>query len=319
MEYRYSELLARDDEDGSLVNVPAADYKALQPLPRFMIQWGQDAAPTYGSDRIITSTINASNGCEIGDKALCGQFCFSHLSWQGDAPKSDIPALYALDSKKLKENNLSVSVFLSTDTEPLPGPASKVTTITRRLLLEMIQQPPKDLILHTHTDTSASDDILPILKDLSEKTNLLIGIGFETDTEDLPNGLPPPFTSISNRLRAIEVLSANGIKTQAAVAPLVGFRDFHTFGSLFKNIGTYRVMVGDLRLDFDIGGTAKAKTLKERLGLPAPTQEEAKAFFEAEGFAPERVAFRDQFYVVVPDICKKVLGADIVRPVAVSL
>jgi len=36
------------------------------------------------------------------------------------------------------------------------------------------------------------------------------------------------------------------------------------------------------------------------LGLPAPTQEEAKAFFESLGFPKELVGFRDQFYVVLP-------------------
>lgn len=303
MLYRESELLVREASSGNLKTVCSEPYTAVQSLPKFMIDWGRLAAPLYGKDRIITSTVNASKGCQIGDKALCGRFCFSHLGWQGDAAKRSIPEQYRADAQRLADEGLNISVFLSTDTEPLPGHASEVTDITRRLLEEMIQRPPQGLILHTHTDVAAGSEILPILNDIKHQTNLIVGIGFETDIDgsDLPAGLPQPFTSIKGRLNAMETLAKNGVKTQAAVAPLVGFRDFETFGRIFKDIGAYRVMVGDLRLDFAIGGTAKAATLKKDLGLPAPTEQDAKAYFETLGFPPERVAFRDQFYVVLPE------------------
>lgn len=299
--YRENDLLVRNTE-GKLIEIDGEGFEAHQSLPRFMVAWGEQEARRYGEDRIVTTSINASSGCQIGDAALCGQFCFAHLGWKGRAARVDIPEQYRDEALRLKEMGYDTSIFLSTDTEPLPGPASEVTDITRRLLIEMIAQPPKGLILHTHTDVSANDDLLPVLKDLSQATNVIVGIGFETDIEDLPNGLPPPFTSIQGRLNAIERLSDSGIKTQAAVAPLLGFKDFEQFGKIFREVGAYRIMVGDLPLDFEIGGTQKAQTLKERLGLPAPSQEDAKAFFESQGFPPELVAFRDQFYVVLPSV-----------------
>ena len=299
--YRDDDLLALSTETGSLEEVDSDGFYAHQSLPRFMVAWGEQEAGKYGPDRIVTTSMNASNGCEIGNDALCGQFCFAHKGWNGKSPRPAVAKRYTEEARRLRERGYESSIFLSTDTEPLPGHDSQVTHITRDLLRAMLDEPPKGLILHTHTDVSASDDLLPILKDLSSRTNLIVGIGFETDVEDLPNGLPKPFTSIRGRLDTIERLSDNGIKTQAAVAPLVGFRDFDAFGRVFKNIGTHRIMVGDLRLDFEIGGTEKAATLKERLGLPAPTQGEAKEYFEDEGFAPHLVAFRDQFYVVLPE------------------
>jgi len=50
----------------------------------------------------------------------------------------------------------------------------EITNITAKLLRQMIQSPPRGLILHTHTDVAANDQILPILKDLAQATNLIV-------------------------------------------------------------------------------------------------------------------------------------------------
>lgn len=300
MPYRTESMLIRDTVTGALKQSSQHQYESLQSLPLFMDSWGIAAIPRYGTDRIITSTINVSDGCLIGKQSLCGQFCFSHLSWNGDSVRRDTALKYERDARKLSQSGHGTSIFLSTDTEPLPGKGD-ISEITLDLLKVMTRYAPHGLVLHTHTDVAANPEYLAVLRDLSQVTNLLVGIGFETDTELLPQGLPAPYTSIKDRLRTIEMLANKGIKTQAAVAPLVGFRDFESFARVFPQLGTYRIMVGDLRLCFATGGTEKARTLKERLGLPAPSQEDAKRFFETLGYPEELVAFRDQFYVVLPE------------------
>ena|GEM_PF-2159650 len=306
MTYRSPDLLFRNKKENRLDRLDPGEFSAHQALPRFMVRWGAEAMPTYGVERIVNATVNACNRCVIGDSALCGQFCFAHAEKSGiSSPRQFVPDSYAREHQRLEEMGYGASIFLSTDTEPLPGDRSKeateITRITRQLLRTMVDHPPEGLILHTHTDVSADDETLAILKDVRDATNLIVGIGFETDTENLPNDLPPPCTSIVDRLSAIETLAKNGIKTQAAVAPLLGFRDFERFARRFPDIGAYRIMVGDLRLDFEVGGTSKAATLKQRLGLAAPSQEEAKAYFESLGFPPELVGYRDNFYVVLPE------------------
>lgn len=304
--YRWEDLFLRHIESNSLRKVDAKGFRAHESLPDFMIQWWQDAMSVYWVERIITATVNAAHRCVIGDNALCGQFCFAHAEkgWAQDF-RQDIPLAYVLEQRKLQKLGQEASIFLSTDIEPLPwnkdAKAQEVTDITNRLLVKMVDHPPAGLILHTHTDISIRDDVLRVLKDVNQSTNLIVWVGFETDTEDLPNGLPAPCTTIERRLKTIEVLANNGIKTQAAVAPLVWFKDFESFARRFPAIGAYRIMVGDLRLDFAIWWTKKAATLKARLGLPAPTQEDAKAYFESLGYASELVAYRDQFYVVLPE------------------
>lgn len=304
--YRWENLFLRSKESNLLKRVNGKDFYAHETLPNFMVEWWYDAAPQYWIDRIITSTVNASHRCVIWEDALCGQFCFAHaekewLQWL----RRGVVDAYVHEQKRLAEMWLEASIFLSTDIEPLPGNKNQqsidITDITERLLRAMAKNPPAGLILHTHTDIAIKSDTLAILKDVRDATNLIVGVGFETDEVNLPDDLPPPCTTIENRMKTIEVLANNWIKTQAAVAPLVGFNDFESFAKRFLAIWAYRIMVGDLRLDFAIWWTKKAATLKARLGLPAPTQEEAKACFESLGYPWELVAYRDQFYVVLPE------------------
>jgi len=301
LDYRHPDLNAFEAKTGKIRPVDGAAFRALEALPSFMNDWGKAASATYGDDRIITSTINASRGCQIGDKAFCGQYCFAHHGWNGDDATPQVPDWYRQEAAWLAADGFETSVFLSTDTEPLPDRTCEVTDITRRLLRAMVAQPPKAVILHTHTDVAADPETLPIVKDLSDATNLLVGIGIDTDVEELPDGMPRHVTSVRDRLRALRVLSEHGVQTQASLSPLVGFRDFDGLGRIVRDIGTTRVMLGDLRLDFAKGGTQKAALLREKLGLPAPTQVEGKAYFESLGFHPDQVGFRDQFYVVTPE------------------
>ena len=85
------------------------------------------------------------------------------------------------------------------------------------------------------------------------------------------------FSSVQGRLDALERIANSGIKTQASVTPLVGFKDFEGFARLFHQMGAYRVMVGELRTKFVGGGATKALSLD--LGLPAPSETEALTFF----------------------------------------
>ena len=66
---------------------------------------------------------------------------------------------------------------------------------------------------------------------------------------------------------------------------------------MFRDLGAYRVMVGELRKEFDVGGSEMAKKLN--LGLPYPEERDALDFGLSLGF-PGGVALRETFYVLLP-------------------
>lgn len=289
-------MMVRENTSGQIKKVSPAGFKALQTLPNFMDGWAQDATNTFGPKRILTATINVTDGCPIGGQSFCGHYCFAHRSWDGSAIRAETPENYVHDAKKLRDMGMGVSIFLSTDTEPVPG-RGPVADVTYRLLMSMVEHPPDGILVHTHTDVLGDGRFLDVMRALSGKTNLIAGIGFDTDTDNVRSPLHGHFSSVEDRMKAFAAMARSGIKTQASVTPLVGFVDFEGFGRRFKDMGAFRVMIGELRKEFPVGGSEIAKSLD--LGLPAPTEEHAKAFFDSLGF-PGGVARREDFYVLLP-------------------
>ncbi len=189
--------------------------------------------------------------------------------------------------------NKEVGIFMSYDTEPFPG--GEVDRISRALLRAMVDLPPAALLIHSHTAAIGDPEVIAILRDLSVQTDVIAGIGLETDSDNV-GANRPHHHSVAERFRAFEASSKAGIKTQASMTPLLSFEDFRGFVKAFKDAGAYRVMTGELRTEFEGGGTQKAKGID--LGLPVPSQEEAMAVCREFGF-PGGVEAREIFYVTM--------------------
>ncbi len=294
VEYRAEGLAVRSNDTGDFTRRPAEGFKAIEAVPAFADEWAMLAAQMYGTRAVLTGTINASGACPIGAKSLCGAYCFAHASWSPElSPREDIVTRYREDAKRLADMGGEVGLFMSYDTEPFPG--GVVDQISRRLLIAMLEQPPAALLLHSHTAGIGDPEVVRILKDVSQCTDLIAGIGFETDAETLAC-TRTHHHPVRDRFDAFERLANAGIKTQASLTPLLGFEDFPSFVRRFANVGAYRAMTGELRTDFEKGGTRKAMGLE--LGLPIPTEREAIDICSEYNF-PGGVNVREIFYVTM--------------------
>jgi DNA repair photolyase len=293
--YRTPNLMVRDRQTHKLCFIEN-EFLALQSLPIFMNEWISLAIQNHDRDKLLIATINVTDGCPIGQNAFCGHYCFAHKSWDGNEIRLTTPSDYIRDAHRLKQLGLGVSIFLSTDTEPVPG-RNEISDVTYELLKAMIKHPPDGLLIHSHTDVLGDQNFLDLFRDLNQATNLIVGIGFDTDTDEIPEHLHGHFTPVQDRIRAFERMVGSGIKTQASITPLIGFRDFEGFGKLFVEMGAYRIMVGELRKKFSIGGSHNALNLE--LELPVPSESEALSFFQ-ELDLPGGVGLRETFYVLLP-------------------
>ncbi len=292
--YRAQQLVVRTT-DNAVQSLDPSQFRAIEAVPQFAARWAQDAAKLYGNDRVLTATVNASGACPIGKKALCGQYCFAHRSWSGStSPRPHTPLLYLQDARRLEELGVDVGIFLSYDTEPFPG--GVISDISAKLLRVMTEAPPRSLLVHSHAAHVGDPEIVSLMRDVSQATELIVGIGFETDAEDT-GSLHPHFHSVADRFRAIERLADAGVKTQASTTPLLGFRDFPGFVRSFYNAGVHRLMTGELRKEFLGGGTKKANGLHIQ-GLQAPTEQEALDIARQHPF-PGGVEVRETFYVTM--------------------
>lgn len=103
----------------------------------------------------------------------------------------------------LEEENAQIGVFMSYDSEPFSTPG--VTDVTKKLLKRIIKRPPAALLIHSRTSEIGRSDVLDLLKDVNQCTNLLVGVAFETDTENY--GKYAHAFSVSERKKALEKLT----------------------------------------------------------------------------------------------------------------
>lgn len=292
--YRTKSVNVYDRKSAAFWQVPPDAFGAIEAVPEFAARWAWISSLQNDARKLLTATVNSSGACPIGARSLCGQYCFAHRSWSNTtSPRRDAAARYAQDARRLEEEGRQVGIFMSYDTEPFPG--GEICRISRDLLKAMIEHPPGALLVHSHTANIGHPEVVDLLADLSQATDVIAGIGFETDSDDV-GANRPHHHAVQERFEALEKLSSRGVKTQASTTPLMGFLDYGKFVRRFKEAGTYRVMIGELRKEFAGGGTEHAKGVD--IGLPAPSEEEARATCEELGF-PGGVDVRESFYVTM--------------------
>lgn len=199
---------------------------------------------TGGYLRGVTShSLQPYRGCTFGS-TLCGVGCYVQHSlhllkgrrWgeflevrtnSADSYRSH----YARESRWSRRNRQGFSIFLSSATDPYL-PHEMKYGVTRQLLEAMLELPPDQLILQTHSPRILRD--LDLLLRLRHQTRLRVHLSIESDQEQLPN-LPPAAHSVAERLECCATLHDAGIAVVVTVAPLLPIADPETF---FQRIST---------------------------------------------------------------------------------
>lgn len=191
---------------------------------------------------VASHTLQPYRGCTFG-RTLCGVGCYvRHSPWitQGRPWGSFLEARsnaadvyrqqFAREKKWAHRNGGSFSIFCSSATDPFL-PQEKTLGITRLILKAMLDQPPDELILQTHTDQVSF--AFDLIVDLAQRTRVRLHLSVETDREQIDD-LPRPAATVSRRLAAAARFRGAGIPTVITVAPLLPIDDPPAF---FTRIG----------------------------------------------------------------------------------
>ncbi|MCG6156652.1 radical SAM protein [Rubinisphaera margarita] len=180
-------------------------------------------------DQISSHSLQPYRGCSFG-RSLCGVGCYvqhnffvtrgrpwgSFLEIRRNAAEVYLRTVER-ERRWASRQEKKFSVFCSSSTDPFV-PQERKSGITRSVLMAMMEQPPEELILQTHSADVAREG--PLLAQLRERTKVRVHVSIESDRETLPS-LPPPAASVERRLEACRQLTQAGIRVLVTVAPLL--------------------------------------------------------------------------------------------------
>jgi DNA repair photolyase len=185
---------------------------------------------TSGFLRTVTShSLQPYRGCTYGN-ALCGVGCYvQHNRWltRGERWGSFLEARVnaaqryreqaAAERAWARRARSAFSIFMSSSTDPFV-PQEERLGVTSSVLDAMLEDPPDELVVQTHSHrvTGAAG----LLRELSHRCALRVHVSIESDRDRLP-GLPPPASSVADRLAAAAALRAAGLATVITVSPLL--------------------------------------------------------------------------------------------------
>ncbi|MFN3020197.1 PA0069 family radical SAM protein [Chryseobacterium sp. TY3] len=167
-------------------------------------------------------SMNPYQGCEHG----CS-YCFArptHEYWGYSAGidferkimvKKNAPEL--LEKTFQKKNYIPKTIMLSGNTDCYQ-PIERQFEITRKLL-EVCRDYRHPVGIITKNALVIRD--LDILKDMAEKNLVSVSLSIPTLNEELRRVMEPRTSSSQNKLKAIEILSQNGIPVNVMVAPVI--------------------------------------------------------------------------------------------------
>lgn len=178
--------------------------------------------PVKSPDLSMEYSLNAYQGCEHG----CS-YCFArptHEYWGFSAGvdferkimvKKNAPEL--LEKFFRKRGYVPKTIVMSGNTDPYQ-PAERKMEITRKLLKIFLDyRHPVSFI----TKNALILRDLDILVPLAEKNLVSVNLSIPTINEDLRKVMEPRTSSVKNKLKAVEVLSANGIPVNVMAAPVI--------------------------------------------------------------------------------------------------
>lgn len=193
---------------------------------------------TSGFLKTVSShSLQPYRGCTFGN-ALCGAYCYvqhntflTHGQKWGDFLDARTNAAaaykeqYEPELRWARRSRGRFGIFMSSSTDPFV-PQEDHFRITRHLLEAMIDRPPDLLIIQTHT--SRVTVYLPLYRKLCSRCELRFHISIESDRDRLP-GLPPPASSVADRLDAAATLKAAGLRVVITVSPLLPIENPRVF------------------------------------------------------------------------------------------
>lgn len=193
--------------------------------------------------QVSSHSLNPYRGCSFG-KTLCGVSCYvrhnGHVcrgrNWGEFLEiKTNAAACYLREAPRERRwcgrQQQPFSIFMASSTDPYL-PQERSHRITRSVLQAMLEEPPDQLVLQTHSCLIVED--LPLLERLHQQIQVRVHISIESDREVLP-GLPRPAFSVSQRMQAAELLRRAGLWTVATLAPLHPICDPERFFGLLNN------------------------------------------------------------------------------------
>jgi len=223
--------------------------------------------PTGGFLASYTHSLNAYQGCAFG-KNSC-PYCyvrampiqrFSGKPW-GEWVKAKVnaPELLRRELEAAKRKGLfgNLRIFMSTATDPYQGAEARLK-LTRGIL-EVFAASGDFGFLVVQTRSPMVERDIDVLQQLGRRA--AISFTIETNREDVRRQITPASPSVERRLAALERLTRAGLKTQAAISPVLPC-DAEVFSDLIAARATRAVV--DTLIDGDgAGGRRSAE-----LGMP---------------------------------------------------
>jgi DNA repair photolyase len=183
--------------------------------------------PTGGFLSTYTHSLNAYQGCAFGRNSC--PYCyvrempvqrFSGRPW-GEWIKAKInaPALLRQELERARRKGTfgSLRIFMSTATDPYQGAEARLK-LTRGLL-EAFAAGGDFGFLVVQTRSPLVERDIDVLQQLGPRA--AVSFTIETNREDVRRQITPASPSIERRLKSLERLTAAGIRTQAAISPLL--------------------------------------------------------------------------------------------------
>jgi DNA repair photolyase len=234
---------------------------------------GRILTRAQGYLRTVSShSLQPYRGCSFG-RSLCGVGCYvRHNPWvTGGAPwgtflqaRLNAAEAYAAEYERerswARRTRGGFTIFMSSATDPFV-PQEDRYGVTRGVLETMTVRPPDGLILQTHTHRVLR--ALDLCRTLAARCRLRVHVSIESDRDRLP-GLPPPASSVAERLAAVAALRAAGVFVVVTVSPLLPIADPPAFFARVAEAADAVV------LDHFVGGDGTASGSRTlRTALPA--------------------------------------------------
>lgn len=200
---------------------------------------GKILTRTTGYLETVTShSLQPYRGCSLGS-SLCGVACYvrhsvhinrgrtwgEFLEVRRNAAKSYLRHV-AAERRWARKHRGRFGIFLSSSTEPFL-PQERRYGITRSVLEAMLEEPPDELVLQTHSHRVSS--ALDLLVPLAERCRLRCHVSIETDRDRLVDFLPNHASPVAWRFDAAARLKQAGLHTVITVSPLLPIADPDAF------------------------------------------------------------------------------------------
>jgi DNA repair photolyase len=223
--------------------------------------------PTGGFLATYTHSLNAYQGCAFG-KGSC-PYCyvrampiqrFSGKAW-GDWVKAKVNAPELLEKELIAARRKGtfgeLRIYMSTATDPYQGLEARLQ-ITRRLL-EIFAASGEFGFLVVQTRSPLIERDIDVLQRLG--SSVAVSFTIETNRDDVRRQITPASPSIERRLLTLEKLTGAGLRTQAAISPVLPC-DAEIFAGLIAARATRAVV--DTLVDGDGAGGRRST----ELGMP---------------------------------------------------